>query len=141
MNNIEKIREWQKYHPKKKVNNRNKKLKLEAFRIYSNGKMLCSCCGERHIEFLSIDHIKCKENENRKLLRGPKLYSWLHKNNYPKGFRVLCFNCNLSRGFFGYCPHNKEKKYKPLKYQENFNKLYHQINNLYKLASHLKPLI
>jgi hypothetical protein len=24
-----------------------------------------------------------------------------------KGYRVLCHNCNLARGFYGYCPHEK----------------------------------
>ncbi len=28
------------------------------------------------------------------------------KDNYPKNdFRILCWNCNCSRGFSGYCPH------------------------------------
>jgi hypothetical protein len=36
-------------------------------------------------------------------------------HGYPNNkYRVLCWNCNLSRGFYGYCPHefpNKEYEY------------------------------
>lgn len=32
---------------------------------------------------------------------------WQRKNNYPKGFQVLCHNCNLAKGFYGKCPHQK----------------------------------
>jgi hypothetical protein len=30
---------------------------------------------------------------------------WLRKNGFPKGFRVLCHNCNFAHGHYGYCPH------------------------------------
>jgi hypothetical protein len=36
------------------------------------------------------------------------LYLWLKRNNYPTGFRVLCHNCNLAIGFYGYCPHHRQ---------------------------------
>jgi len=35
------------------------------------------------------------------------LYSWLKKNNFPKGFQVLCMNCNFAKGKLGKCPHQK----------------------------------
>jgi hypothetical protein len=32
----------------------------------------------------------------------------LKRRGYPQeGYTILCFNCNLSRGFFGYCPHER----------------------------------
>jgi radical SAM protein with 4Fe4S-binding SPASM domain len=32
----------------------------------------------------------------------------LKNNNYPKDlFRLLCHNCNMARGCYGYCPHEK----------------------------------
>jgi hypothetical protein len=34
---------------------------------------------------------------------------WLKRNGYPKGFRVLCHNCNSARGLYGYCPHKRRK--------------------------------
>jgi hypothetical protein len=33
------------------------------------------------------------------------MYTWLRNQGYPNGFRTLCHNCNLARGFYGYCPH------------------------------------
>lgn len=34
---------------------------------------------------------------------GKNLYYWLLVHNFPKGFRVLCHNCNQSLGMYGYC--------------------------------------
>lgn len=71
----------------------------------------CQCvgCTETHIEFLTIDHVKGDGAAHRKetgLRTGSDTYAWLRRNNFPAGFRVLCFNCNASEGFHGYCPHN-----------------------------------
>jgi len=88
------------------------KLKNKVIQYYSNNTMKCSCCGEFHIEFLSIDHINGGGNKHRKKLKlsGRQFYRWLIKNNFPEGYRVLCHNCNLSFGFFGYCPHQNTIK-------------------------------
>lgn len=74
---------------------------------YSNGSMDCECCGEGHYEFLCIDHINGGGNKHRVEigLGTQSFYSWLVRNNYPDGYRVLCTNCNSSLGFYGYCPH------------------------------------
>jgi hypothetical protein len=83
----------------------NKKL---VFTHYGGNPPKCACCGESHMEFLAIDHINGGGNKQRKQgLNGHTLYAWLIKNNYPEGYRVLCHNCNLARGFYGYCPHEK----------------------------------
>ena len=68
----------------------------------------CACCGESRIEFLTIDHIHGGGNKHRKEIHqagGSHFYRWLINNGFPEGFRVLCFNCNCSLGFHGYCPH------------------------------------
>jgi hypothetical protein len=84
----------------------NHKLKQEVISHYG-GK--CKCCGEDHWEFLTIDHVGGGGAEHRrKIGGGNKIYYWLRKNNYPKGFRVLCVGCNFSLGMYGYCPHQKE---------------------------------
>lgn len=82
--------------------------RLDCINYYSNGKNCCECCGEKNKEFLTIDHINGGGNKHRKKI---KEYLPLHlkKNKYPTGYRVLCYNCNCSFGFYGYCPH-KEKK-------------------------------
>lgn len=88
-------------------------LKLIVFNYYSNNIIQCNCCGEKHIEFLQIDHINCGriihgKNKRNNELCGPKLYRWLIKNNFPEGYQVLCANCNFSKGVFGKCPHQNE---------------------------------
>lgn len=100
---------------KQKTKNRRMQLKLKSIEIYSNGTMRCECCCESKIEFLTIDHKNgdgAKFRKEHKLsgryeLSGGNLHYWLKRNNYPKnlGLRVLCFNCNCSIGFYGYCPH------------------------------------
>lgn len=80
---------------------------------YSDGKFECICCGEKIYEFLTIDHSNNDGAEHRrkdKLRSGTMMYHWLIKNNFPKGFKVMCFNCNLAKGFFGECPHKKVKR-------------------------------
>ncbi|MDP2754423.1 MAG: hypothetical protein Q8P40_08545 [Nitrospirota bacterium] len=85
------------------------KVKIEVLSRYSNGTPRCSCCGESHEEFLSIDHINGDGAKHRRIIGrgGVKLYRWLKKNEFPEGYRVLCMNCNWAIGIHGYCPHNK----------------------------------
>jgi hypothetical protein len=74
---------------------------------YSNNDPKCACCGERHYEFLAIDHIYgggCRHKKEIKCC----LPLWLIKNNFPKGFQILCHNCNMAKGFYGKCPHNTD---------------------------------
>lgn len=83
------------------------KTKLEVVDAYGR---FCYCCGEGRIEFLCIDHINGGGTQERKNgLRGQAFYRYLIKNNFPPGYRVLCHNCNMSLGKFGYCPHDKEQ--------------------------------
>lgn len=91
---------------------RLRKIKLEVLTYYSKGELCCSCCGENSLEFLSIDHINGDGARHRKEIGvsgGSSFHQWLKRNNFPEGYRVLCFNCNLARGLFGYCPHEKER--------------------------------
>jgi hypothetical protein len=74
-------------------------------KVFANYGMLCECCGESHIEFMTIDHIHGGGAKHRRQIKKA-LYRWLVSNNFPEGFRTLCFNCNTAIGRFGYCPHN-----------------------------------
>ncbi len=67
----------------------------------------CSCCGEGELAFLCLDHIAGGGNKHHKQLAefGTRLFPWLYKTGYPKGYRVLCYNCNMAFGVYGYCPH------------------------------------
>lgn len=111
---IRKACEWAKVHRDKRreyVHRAKQKLKLEVMSHYSQGKIQCACCGERHQEFLTIDHMN---NEGAKHRRSDSevrnsFYSWLKKQGFPKGYQVLCFNCNWAKGVFGICPHQIEQ--------------------------------
>jgi len=92
-----------------------REVKLQVFTAYSKRISeseipCCACCGENnHVEFLTIDHIEGRTNlsDKEKTLKGPKLYQWLRRHHYPKGYQVLCWNCNSAKGLFGKCPHQK----------------------------------
>lgn len=97
-----------------KINKRSldytKKIKRQCIDHYGGQ---CACCREENIHFLSIDHVNNDGNKqrqelaNRKDWGGRNMYTWLKKNNYPEGYQVLCFNCNLGRSINkGICPHN-----------------------------------
>ena len=81
--------------------------RLEALSHYANGDIQCACCGERHYEFLAIDHTNGGGQEHRKTIRkgGGQFVAWLKKQGWPEGYRVLCHNCNMALGSYGYCPH------------------------------------
>lgn len=87
---------------------RSKDRRLLVIRHYG-GK--CACCGENRIEFLSIDHVNgggCKERKANRI--GSHRYKHIINEKFPKKYRVLCHNCNLSLGFYKYCPHKKESR-------------------------------
>ena len=86
-----------------KARARLRKKKEMVFNYYGNK---CECCGETIKEFLTIDHIMGGGGKHRKQ-KGVKnsIYLWLIRNNFPKGFRTLCMNCNFARGHHHYCPH------------------------------------
>jgi hypothetical protein len=86
-----------------------RKLKAEVMAAYG-GK--CECCGEKHIEFLTIDHVEGDGAAHRaRCGKGRKIYADIKRQGFPKDkYRCLCFNCNITLGFYGYCPHNPDAK-------------------------------
>lgn len=98
-----------KYYEKHSLEIKQKAMnrRMAAFLYYGNGKAECACCGVNEYEFLTIDHIVPVGTKGRTKLRhdGHNLYIRLASEGYPAGYRVLCYNCNCSRGFYGMCPH------------------------------------
>ena len=88
---------------RQRIEHRNRREKVLA---YYGGA--CVCCGETQVEFLAIDHVNGDGKKHREEMgskNGGKIYLWLIRHNFPDGFQVLCHNCNMSKGFYGYCPH------------------------------------
>jgi len=76
--------------------------KFEVYSHYSGGTPLCAHCSITDIDILSIDHINNDGAKHRKLIgqvrtAGASIYYWLKRNGYPKGFQVLCYNCNMKK--------------------------------------------
>lgn len=103
--------EAMKQYSKVATKRRNVELRLKALTAYG---LKCRCCGEAEIKFLVIDHINGGGSAHRKSLGissggGSTFYLWLEKNNYPRGFRTLCHNCNMASSLYGRCPHRTRK--------------------------------
>lgn len=121
MSEEERKERWQKYYKKhrqreiKRVSRyyreKHRVLREKALEYYGGDPPKCDCCGEHTYEFLSIDHMEGGGNKHRKSFRKgkwePTIYQFLSENNYPDGFRVLCYNCNFSIGHYGFCPHEE----------------------------------
>ena len=65
---------------------------------YGDGKCACVKCGENRLPCLTIDHINGGGNKHRRenhTHTGLHFYKWLIHNNYPTGYRTLCWNCQF----------------------------------------------
>ena len=104
--NIELNRKYRAQDPKK-MRRYRRKIKLEVMTHYCHGELpFCKICGFDDIRALCIDHVNGHGAEHRRALTSNDLnklprdgggfntYLWLRRNDYPKGFQVLCFNCN-----------------------------------------------
>jgi len=87
------------------------KIKLKIIQVYG-GK--CACCGETEPKFLTLEHSEGGGQKERIELKGKydsiKLYKFLIRKNFPKGYKILCFNCNIAKGLYGECPHSQKNE-------------------------------
>lgn len=107
------VKEWRRKNRKKflaKQKENYQAVRLEVLTYYSGGTPKCACCGEDKLYFLSIDHIKGNGSEHRrkidpkKKMGGNGFVYWLKKNKYPKGYQILCYNCNFAKRQNKVCP-------------------------------------
>ena len=101
---------WRRENPQK-VNkiqrDRHTKFKGLVFDGYGNK---CYCCGEEEALFLNLDHVNGNGKQDRKEHGGNQTNFLLSiiKRDFPKEYRILCFNCNCGRQLNnGVCPHKK----------------------------------
>lgn len=76
--------------------------KLRVMTAYGGAK--CKCCGEDCLSMLTIDHVNNDGAKHRNHVTGNRgrevsveMYCWIENHNYPPGFQVLCYNCNISK--------------------------------------------
>lgn len=94
---------------KQKERNADKKLKI--LQEYCKDEIpYCFGCGIEELSVLAIDHINDDGAEHRRNMNSARLYGWLTTNNYPSGFQVLCYNCNIYKHRNQKTPSYKYKK-------------------------------
>lgn len=96
----------------RRINKKSNSLAIKN-KIIENYGGVCDCCGASDIYILTIDHSKSGGRKEQKELeaKGKSFYQWLINNNYPQdNYQLLCYNCNCSKGFYGYCPHQKPEE-------------------------------
>ncbi len=105
-------------------------IKILVFNHYSDGDIKCACCGERRIEFLTLEHLNNDGAEHRRQIGssrggGDRVYRDLVKQGLPPGYAVKCWNCNCAKGAYGYCPHERESEmmYLQISAQEFMNRI------------------
>ena len=83
-------------------------LKIEVFNHY--GGVRCTCkwgCIITDPGALTINHDLGHGNDHRREIfngtshGGSQFYAWLKRNNYPPGYSVQCFNCNITTHIYG----------------------------------------
>lgn len=91
-----------KYHSKEDVirrneysRNRAREVRLEVLIAYGSK---CIQCEEDRLPCLEIDHINNDGAQHRRDMKinggSNSLTQWLKRNNFPKGFQILCGNCH-----------------------------------------------
>lgn len=87
---------WQRY------------MRWQVLTHYGGNPPKCKCCGESTYEFLCVDHIE--GHVGKHIPRGTGTLLQCIRENFPEGFQVLCHNCNMAKGFYGICPHEKARR-------------------------------
>lgn len=100
---------------RRSINSKKAIIKLRSLCLAHYGNK-CNCCGINIQQFLTLDHLNRKGNIQRKKLfgynvSGIHMYRWLIKNNFPKGFQILCMNCNWATRYGTICPHQLERSH------------------------------
>jgi hypothetical protein len=92
---------------------RSREMRATAIRAYGGESPACVCCGETQPAFLTLDHVNNGGRAHRREKGNQGVYHELRKGGYPPGFQILCFNCNMARGWYSSCPHDIEGDPRP----------------------------
>lgn len=110
LRNLEKIQAYMVLYRQKnrntlieRRNRKRKQARIDALNKYGGS---CACCGETQFEFLAFEHRNNDGGKER--ASGLKDYSFilsLLASSIRDDIEVLCHNCNSSKAYYGYCPH------------------------------------
>ncbi len=67
----------------------------------------CTCCTEDRREFLTLEHIGGGGNKHRQKMQQHQIFRQIIKSKFPNKYTILCWNCNASLAYSGYCPHKE----------------------------------
>jgi len=84
-----------------------RKRRVVVLEHYGGNPPRCACCGEAHIEFLQIEHLKGAGHVHREELGTEMVTQWIVRHGFPPWFEILCANCNTARAYYGHCPHER----------------------------------
>ncbi len=75
-----------------------RRTKMKVLRAYcSDDRPRCEKCDMEDVRALTIDHVNGGGAEHMREIGGSnRFYLWLVKNQFPVGFRILCFNHNMT---------------------------------------------
>jgi len=111
--NRKRSKDWHYKNRDLRLRKMRQKYSDDKERVFSYYGDKCACCGERELTFLTIDHINNDghlHRRNKISTSHQNIYGWLVRNNFPDGFQVLCFNCNVGKHINGgICPHQISK--------------------------------
>lgn len=100
-------------HAKARARNWRLESKLKVFAAYGGAR--CACCQDETMEFLTLDHMDGNGGDHRKSFRGDhssgtQIIRQLIAENFPPGYQILCFSCNVGKHRSGVnrCPHQLE---------------------------------
>lgn len=86
---------------------RRARLRAEILEVYG---ARCVCCGESEPEFLTLDHVGGRRDSHVGATTYT-VYLRIKREGFPRDrYRLLCWNCNVTIGQLGYCPHERKLK-------------------------------
>ena len=99
-------KKWRSNHPH---DGRSRYRELRSDTIEKLGGV-CVCCGESEKKFLTIEHVNGGGRQHRADRGTSGILRDIRDSGYDQEmFKVLCYNCNCSKGRWGYCPHQRRR--------------------------------
>lgn len=88
---------------------------VDLIRKYQNVEidLKCECCEQvKDFHFMTIDHLDNNGSEHRREIGAHRIDQDALRYGFNPKYRlaIMCWDCNLSIGSYGFCPHHPEIK-------------------------------